>query len=185
MLLESKTVRVIFGWKILILLVFSGASEAQQGPTRTEVQAQDRSAEIVEIEELREKIGGGVGEIMGEWLDPKAAQKEFALELERLSDESKRLPAVKPKYQLVSPRPLGVVARPKMRPKMSRRSLCHSIARKLDGITADLEEAGYYDEADSMRDLAGSYWSKARKLQPVWGEAELLRLPPDALKEKK
>lgn len=181
MLLGSKKVRMIFGWKILLLLVFSGALEAQQKPTQTEVQEQRRAAELAEMEALRKKLGGGVAESLGDLMDPKAAQKEFALELERLSEESKRLPAIKPKYQVVSPRPLKVVALP----KMSRRSLCHSIARKLDGITADLEEAGYYDEADSMRDLAGSYWNKARKLQPVRGETQLLRLPPGALKEKK
>ena len=181
MLLGSKKMRVIFGWKILILLVFSGTLQAQQGSSQWKVQEQRRAAELAEMEALRKELGGGVAESLGDLMDPKAAQKEFALELERLSEESKQLPAIKPKYQLVSPRPLKVVARP----KMSRRSLYHSIARKIDGITADLEEAGCYEEADSMRDMAESYWKNARKLQSVRAKSDLLRVPQSVVDEKK
>lgn len=201
MLLEFKAVRLIFGWKMLILVAFGGTLEAQQGVLRPEAQVQDRSAEIAEIEELRKKLGGGLAVTLGALMDPKTAEKEFALEIKRLSEESGRSPRLeskadspkrlkKPlpysplaggKLPLVSPAPSGGA----VRSKLGGRALFHSIARKLDAITADLEEAGYYDEADSMRDLAGSYWNSARELQPVRGDSDPLLLPLGALKEKK
>lgn len=187
MLLESKKLRVIFGWNVFVFAAFCGTLEAQSNSP----QSREQAARIAEIEELRKKIGGGVAESLGELLDPKAAQQEFALELERLSGESAP-PLVKSKDDLTTGViPLGptpVVGKPRLlspRPKLSGRSLYQSIARKLDGITADLEEASYYEDADSMRKLAESYWRKARKMQPVPGKSALRVLPLGALEEKK
>ncbi len=193
--LESKKLRVIFGWNVFIFAAFCGNLEAQQNSPPS----QEQAAKIAEIEDLRKKIGGGVAESLGELLDPKVAQQEFALELERLSSESG--PSLQAKTNGDLPKRLRIApARPSQanprlfsprllkdspRPKPSGRLLYQSIARKLDGITADLEEASYYEEADSMRELAESYWQKARKMQPVPRKSELRVLPLGALEEKK
>ncbi|MCP4477168.1 MAG: hypothetical protein GY818_03655 [Planctomycetaceae bacterium] len=199
MLLESKKVRVIFGWKILILLVFSGTLQAQQGSSQWKVQEQRRAAELAEMEALRKKLGGGVAESLGDLMDPAVAQKEFARELERLSEEGAPAPTVKSKSdstkRLIPLGPAQSVGKhglggPRLlerspRSKLTGRSLYQSIARKLDGITADLEEAGCYEEADSMRDMAESYWKNARKLQSVRAKSDLLRVPLGVVDEKK
>ncbi len=199
MLLESKKVRVIFGWKILILLVFSGTLQAQQGSSQWKVQEQRRAAELAEMEALRKKLGGGVAESLGDLMDPAVAQKEFARELERLSEEGAPAPTVKSKSdstkRLIPLGPAQSVGNhglggPRLlerspRSKLTGRSLYQSIARKLDGITADLEEAGCYEEADSMRDMAESYWKNARKLQSVRAKSDLLRVPLGVVDEKK
>ena len=202
MLLKSKTSQVIFGSKMLLFLAFIGTLEAQQNSSRPEAQVEDRSTAITEIEDLRDRIGGGVAEGLSGFIDPEVVRKGFALELERLSAGKKQslnkqslgenskvdLPARWQKQQakphanpkLVNPLPLR-----SSRPKGSGRSFCQSIARKLDGITADLEEAGYYDEADSMRVLASGYWNKARQFRVVGGELRphsLLKMP---IEEKK
>lgn len=193
--LESKKLRVIFGWNVFIFAAFCGTLEAQQNSPPS----QEQAAKIAEIEELRKKIGGGVAESLGELLDPKVAQQEFALELERLSSEGG--PSLQAKTNGDSPKRLRIAparpaqANPRLlsprllkespRLKPSGRSLYQSIARKLDGITADLEEASYYEEADSMRELAESYWQKARKMQPDPRKSELRLLPLGALEEKK
>ena len=199
MLLGSKKMRVIFGWKILILLVFSGTLQAQQGSSQWKVQEQRRAAELAEMEALRKKLGGGVAESLGDLMDPAVAQKEFALELERLSEEGGPAPLVKSKSdstkRLIPLGPAQAVGNhglgaPRLlerspRSKLTGRSLYQSIARKLDGITADLEEAGCYEEADSMRDMAESYWKNARKLQSVRAKSDLLRVPQSVVDEKK
>jgi hypothetical protein len=197
MLLKSKTSQVIFGSKMLLFLAFIGTLEAQQNSSRPEAQAEDRSTVITEIEDLRDRIGGGVAEGLSGFIDPEVVRKGFALELERLSARKKSLgenskvdlPARRQKQQAkphanpkwVTPLPY----RESSRPKSNGRSFCQSIARKLDGITADLEEAGYYDEADSMRALASGYWNKARQLRVVGGGLRphsLLKMP---IEEKK
>ena len=209
MLLESKAVWLIFSWKMLIFVAFSGTLQAQQGALRPQAhvpQVQDLSAEIAEIEGLRKKLGGGVAETLSDLIDPAIAQKEFALELERLSGESGRSPRLESKAdesiadspkRVKKPLPYSPSAGVKLplvftpssegavRSKLGDRALFHSIARKLDGITADLEETGYYNEADSMRDLADHYWDSARKLEPVRGDSEPLLPSFGALKEKK
>ena len=203
MLLKSKTSQVIFSSKMLLCLAFIGTLEAQQNSSRPEAQAEDRSTAITEIEDLRDRIGGGVAEGLSGFIDPEVVRKGFALELERLSAGKKQslkkqslgenskadLPArwqkqpAKPHANLELVTPL--LYRESSRPKSSGRSFCQSIARKLDGITADLEEAGYYDEADSMRVLASGYWNKARQFRVVGGELRphsLLKMP---IEEKK
>lgn len=199
MLLESKKLRAIVGWSIVFFLILSGISRAQQNPSKLEVQDRDAAAELAEIEELRQKLGGGVTESLGDLIDPKAAQKEFAREFKRLSQESGKLAPANSKTDLpkrLIPLPRGQspvksrLAAPRLleqgpRPKPTGRLLYQSIARKLDGITADLEESGNYEEADSMRDMAESYWKKARKIEPVQAMSERLDGPLGIVEQKK
>ena len=155
-------------------------SASQLTPPNAKLTSQET---IAEIEALRKRMGGGVGERLKGIIPGVDPDENFRKELENLT----RSPAnqqlnTPPKSPLTSPTtlpsnnrrlaeptqqrfrkiprtPTRMLARPP-----SQQEVLRSSAADLERLAAGLEAAKLYPQADQLRSAAASFWQKARDL---------------------
>lgn len=176
--------RRLSAWGVAMLLVISTLSTAggeasgqeRENPIlnkgQQELQKQDAEGAVQEIDRLRRNMGSSVsGRLDGiPGLSKKDAESQFRnalqkLAIDRADQELSQGPTrvmPMPSNQIVRPHP----SHPGDQAKTFRRDpqaiTLRRVARQLEDMAAELEEAGLFDRADHLRHQAMEFWHQAR-----------------------
>lgn len=153
---------------------------SQLAPPNAKLTSQET---IAEIEALRKRMGGGVGERLKGLIPGVDPDANFRQELENLTrptagkrannpqnaqlaspatqpSTNRRLPNPPPqRFRKIPRTPMQVRA-----PQASQQDVLRSSAADLERIAAAMEAAKLYQQADQLRSAAASFWQKARDL---------------------
>lgn len=133
---------------------------------------------IAEIEALRKRMGGGVGEQLKNVLPGIDPNENFRQQLENLTRNGQNSrptkpspanPTLNPPSMLPSPNAPRYMSMPTLPPaplkaKPSQQHVLRSSAAELERIAATMEAAQLYQQADQLRSTAETFWQKARSL---------------------